>query len=81
MAVARPGQPKWDAKEVLCPLFVAYHDYEIRCHPHVPEAAATILRYKSTKDAQAQKQTFCEGCWNRCEQFLAWKHFRWEEED
>jgi hypothetical protein len=27
-----------------------------------------------------QRKMFCEGCWDRCEHYLSWKHFNWEDD-
>ena len=79
--MGRPGEGNRDGEYVLCPLFVAYSDYEIRGKPHVPDAAATIHRYSDKTSCYNQRKFFCEGCWKRCEHWLTWKHFRWEDEE
>lgn len=70
-----------DDKYIICPLYIAHTDHEIRCQAHVPDATATILRYSDMGRCQAQRKTYCEGCWKRCEHYLTWIHFRWEEEE
>jgi hypothetical protein len=79
--MGRKGDGNRDGENVLCPLFVAYSENELRCQSHVPDAAAIILRYADTKACKNQRRIFCEGCWERCEHWQAWKHFRWEDED
>lgn len=81
IGMGRPGEGQRDGKSVLCPMYVCYGDFEIRCRPHVPDSAATILKYANKNLCERQRTTYCEGCWERCEQYLAWKHFRWEDED
>lgn len=78
--MGRPETGNRDGENVLCPLFVSFTDNELRCHPHVPEAAATIIRYADKKACWQQRKMYCEGCWKRCEHYLAWQHFRWEDE-
>ena len=79
--MGRPGEGNREGEYVLCPIFVAYSDHEIRCQPHVPDAAATILRYSDKQSCYSQRKMFCEGCWKRCEHYMAWEHFRWEDDE
>ena len=79
--MGRPGEGNRDGEYVLCPLFVAYSDNEIRCRPHVPDSVSTILKYSDKASCYSQRKMYCEGCWRRCEHYLAWEHFRWEDED
>ena len=69
-----------DGEYVLCPLFVAFSDYEIRCKAHIPDANAAIQRYADRERCKLQKEQYCQGCWQRCEHYLSWKHFAWEDE-
>ena len=79
--MGRKEAGNWAGENVLCPLFVAFTENELRCESHVPDAAASILRY-ATKDAcKKQRTMYCEGEWKRCEHYLAWKHFKWEDDD
>ena len=76
----RQEQGNRDGENVLCPLFIEFRENELRCESHVPEAAAVIIRYSDREACRTQRKLFCEGCWKKCEHFLAWKHFReWEE--
>ena len=79
--MGRPETGNRDGENVLCPLFISFTDNEIRCQAHVPDASSTSLKYSDKKSCYLQRKTFCEGCWKRCEQWLAWKHFRWEEDE
>lgn len=69
-----------EGENVLCPLFISFKDNEIRCQPHMPESSATIVRYASVSACRKQRKMFCEGCWDRCEHYLSWKHFNWEDD-
>jgi hypothetical protein len=68
------------AAYVLCPLYVADGERDILCESHIPDARVTVNRFNSKKDKDTQKRCFCEGCWKRCEHYLSWKHWKWEEE-
>ena len=69
-----------EGENVLCPLFIAFCENEIRCHPHVPEACATIIRYNEKNACYKQRDLYCQGEWERCEHFKTWKHWMWEDE-
>ena len=79
--MGRPGEGNRAGENVLCPLFVAFTENELRCSPHMPEAAATIIRYSDRQACWSQRKLYCEGNWKRCEHYLAWKHFNWEDDD
>ena len=79
--MGRPGEGNRAGESILCPLFVSFTENEIRCSPHVPEASATILRYADRSACRQQRKTYCEGCWKKCEQYLSWKHFNWEDDE
>ena len=78
----RQGQGNREGENVLCPLFIEFRDNELRCESHVPEAAAVIIRYSDREACSQQRKLYCEGCWKKCEHYLAWNHFRnWEEDE
>ena len=79
--MGRPGTGNREGEYVLCPLFISFTDNELRCESHVPDANATIMRYAEKEKCRTQRRLYCEGDWRRCEHYLAWKHFRWEDED
>lgn len=80
--MGRPGSGNRQSESILCPLYIAFTDTELRCASHVPECSVTILRYRRTEDCQKQRTTFCEGCWSRCEHYRSWEHFiNWEDDD
>lgn len=76
-----PREKERDDKYILCPLYVAHTDNEIRCQPTVPDSVATIHRYKTRESCASQRKLYCEGCWKRCEHYLTWVHFRWEGDE
>lgn len=78
--MGRPGEGNRDGEAVLCPLFVSFTDNEIRCKPHVPEASATRICYSNKNTCNKQRTMYCEGNWERCEHYLSWKHFAWEDD-
>ena len=78
--MGRPETGNREGENVLCPLFIAFTENELRCESHVPEANAAIMRYGDREACRRQRRLYCEGDWKRCEHFLAWKHFRWEDD-
>ena len=78
--MGRPETGNRDGENVLCPLFVAFTENELRCESHVPGANAVRLAYGDREECRKQRKLFCEGEWERCEHYLAWKHFRWEDD-
>ena len=66
---------------MLCPLYVANSDREIQCRSHLPDSSSTIHKYQNENLCKRQRNIFCEGCWQRCEHYLSWLHFRWEDEE
>lgn len=82
MALSREdGRGNRAGEYVLCPLFISFTDNEIKCQSHIPDASSTVIKFSNTLACKTQRNVFCEGCWKRCEQYQAWKHFRWEDED
>ena len=78
--MSRKGYGNTAGEKVLCPLFKAYTANEIRCERHVPDSSVTVLRYGDAEKCRAQRKLYCEKNWKRCEQYLAWKHFQWEDD-
>ena len=70
-----------EGESILCPLFVAFTENELRCRPHMPEAGATIIRYYDKRACEKQRKLFCEGAWKCCEHYRSWKHFQWEDDE
>ena len=66
---------------VLCPIFIANTKNEIQCQAHLPDSSSTVHKYSNEQMCRRQRTMFCEGCWERCEHYLSWRHFRWEEEE
>ena len=79
--MGRPGEGNRDGENVLCPLFVAYSENEIRCHALIPDSSATIHRYGDRRACWGQRKMYCEGNYKRCEHYLSWLHFRWEDDE
>lgn len=76
----RPGSWMIEDYRARCPLHIAYRQDEIMCKPAMPEAAATVHRYEDPELAVGQIRTYCCGCYERCEHYLAWKHFMWDDD-
>ena len=70
-----------DGENILCPLFKAFTDSTIRCESHVPDSNVIEIRYGDTKSCGAQRKLYCEGNWQRCEHYIAWKHLKWIDEE
>ena len=80
--MGRPESGNREGESILCPLFVAFTDSEIRCQSHVPEAGTVVIKYYDRKLCEKQRKLFCEGAWKRCEQYRSWEHFiNWEDEE
>ena len=77
----RQGYGNAEGETILCPLFKAWAENEIRCESHVPESSIVAIRYRSTEAFEKQKRLYCEENWKRCEHYQAWLHLRWGEED
>ncbi len=69
------------AEDIRCPLFVAESERDILCESHMMDAKVTIIRYRTGKDKAIQRACFCEGAYEKCEHYVSWKHWRWEDED
>lgn len=65
---------------ILCPFYIAQGSTDIICEGTVPETTCT-QRFKYKTDKQRQQESFCEGCFKRCEHYIAVMHFKyWDEE-
>lgn len=78
--MGRPETGNREGENILCPLFVSFTENEIRCKPHVPDSSSTIHRYADRAACKLQRNMYCEGCWKRCEHYLSWLHFTWEDD-
>ena len=78
--MSRPGSGNREGERIICPIYICYREKEIWCQAHVPEASATVIRYRNRTGCEKQMALFCEGEWERCEHYRAWKHFMWEDE-
>lgn len=70
-----------EGEAVLCPLFKSFTPNTIRCDSHMPGSNAVEFRFRDQKKCEMQRKIFCEGCWERCEQYRSWYHMKWAEDD
>ena len=63
----------------LCPIFVSVSETEIVCRSCVNGARCSILRYDDRLQREQQTNIFCKQNYKRCEQYLAYKHFSWQD--
>ena len=78
--MGRKGTGNRAGENVLCPLFIAFTEKELMCHSHVLDASSVILKYSDRTTCERQRKLFCEGCWEKCEHYLSWKHWCWEDD-
>ena len=78
--MARPGSWRKDDYRAKCPLHVAYREDEIMCKPHLPGSTVVVHRYANVVESAKQQEIYCNGNYERCEHYLAWKHFMWEDD-
>jgi len=78
--MARPEYGNVDGEAILCPFYKSFTNNEIRCASHVPDASAIIIKYRRADACETQRKVFCEGCYKRCEHYIAIKHFRWPDD-
>ena len=64
-----------------CPLHLAYRENEIMCKSHLPGSTACIHHYADPEESRKQQELYCNANYQRCEHYLSWKHFVWEDED
>lgn len=67
------------AQFILCPYFKAHSEKAILCEGIIPDTRSE-QRFERAADKKTQQEVFCEGCYEKCEHYLAVKHFRWEDE-
>ena len=65
---------------ILCPFYVANGSMDIICQGIIPDTTNQI-RYKIKTDKITQQKAFCEGCYKRCEIYIAIQHFRYFNEE
>ena len=79
--MARSEKGNTEGENILCPLFISFTSNAIRCASHVPDCNTVELRYRDSVKCDKQRRLYCEGVWNRCEQYLSWEHWwNWKEE-
>ncbi len=67
-------------KAPICPLFIAHSDKEIICKSHMTGADRVSLLYWSKANLEMQLNLFCGQNYKKCEHYLSYKHFKWEDE-
>lgn len=78
----RRDQMRREAEMVMCPLYVGHTEKDINCQSHVGDAKWTTQHYETPQLRLTQQRTFCETrCFKRCEHYLSWKHFAWQEDE
>ena len=65
----------------LCPIFVSASETEIVCKACVNGARCTCLRWDDRLQREQQTNIFCKGNYKRCEQYISWLHFSWQDCD
>ena len=77
----RRNQQRREAELVKCPLYVGHTELDINCQPHVGDSKWTTLHYATPELRKRQEKCYCEThCYERCEHYLSWKHFAWEDD-
>lgn len=65
---------------ILCPFYIANGSLDIICQGMIPDTHS-ITRFRYKTDKNTQQSAFCEGCYKRCETYIAIMHFMdWDEE-
>lgn len=62
-----------------CPLFISFYGTTICCKGII-DGCESRLCFRSEEQAQQQNTIFCKQNYKRCEQYLAYQHFSWEDE-
>lgn len=66
-------------KNIVCPFFVAHHDWDIVCEGMI-EGCNNCLKFKESAQKKFHQETFCENQYKRCEMYLSIMHWKWPEE-
>lgn len=64
----------------ICPIYIMHTDKEIVCKSYIMDADSTALRYTSRRDMEQQHNIYCCENYRYCEQYLSYRHFRWEDD-
>ena len=64
----------------VCPIFVAVSEKEIICKSCVNSSKCCVLRFDDRIQRETQTNIFCKQNYKRCEQFLSWQHFSWQDD-
>lgn len=68
-------------RNIKCPFFVAHGGREIVCEAIIPGAKCAVTRFVSEKAKSFHQNTYCEKCFNRCENYISIIHWRWPEDE
>ena len=78
----RRNQRREELEKGMCPLFLHYGELDISCRAHVGDAKWTTIHYPTQQMREQQMRCYCQTqCFRRCEHYLSWKHFAWEEDE
>jgi hypothetical protein len=73
------GLSEKGSDHIKCPFYKAHSSHEIKCESHIPDTRV-VFKFDSEKKKNEQQHIFCEGCYQRCEHYIAVMHFRWPQE-
>lgn len=63
-----------------CPLYIMHTSKEIVCKSYMADADSIALKYTSKRDLEQQHSIYCCENYRYCEQYICYRHFRWEDE-
>lgn len=72
-------KPAEKPTKIICPLYRAYNERSIVCKGFIPDSE-NELRFPTEALKDQQRELYCMGCYRNCEQYRAYRHFRWEDE-
>lgn len=64
----------------ICPIFVSVSETEITCRSCVNGSRCSVIRFDDRLQRESQTNIFCKQNYKRCEQFLSWQHFSWQDD-
>ena len=72
-------KPAEKPTKIICPLYRTYSERSIVCKGFIPDSE-NELRFGTVALKDQQQELYCMGCYRNCEQYRAYRHFRWEDE-
>ena len=63
-----------------CPIYIMHTSNEIVCKSYMADADSIALKYTSKHDLEQQHSIYCCENYRYCEQYICYRHFRWEDE-